>query len=70
MDDPTCQQCNTGSIETVEHYLLRCAAYTEERHDLRKAVSARGMRLDRLLGRRQLVAKTMEFVEKTGRFNF
>ena len=70
VDDPTCQQCNNGNIETVEHYLLRCATYTEERHELRKAVGIRGMRMDRLLERRQLVAKTLEYVEKTGRFDF
>jgi hypothetical protein len=68
-ESPVCTQCENGSTETVEHFLLGCAAYTEERDELRRAVEV-GMRVDKLLGRRDFVAKTMKFVEKTGRFEF
>ncbi|KAF8996119.1 hypothetical protein BDQ17DRAFT_1194177, partial [Cyathus striatus] len=31
---PMCMKCNTNSPETVDHFLLRCPAYTNQRFPL------------------------------------
>lgn len=33
-DSPTCTRCNTNSTENVDHYLLRCNKYNEQRDAL------------------------------------
>ena len=42
--------------------------YDEERHELRKKVGVQGMRSNTLLGDSQIIKKTVEYIEKTGRF--
>ena len=32
--DRTCAVCNTGAVETVEHFVLHCDQYASLRHDL------------------------------------
>ena len=54
----------------MKHFLLICGKYEELRKELKKAVGARNMRTERLLGDPKLVKETLEYVEKTGRFNF
>ena len=68
IEDPSCE-CGRG-IETVKHFLLHCKKYEEERKELKKAVKERNMRLENLLGDPKLVRHMLEYVEKTGRFNF
>ena len=68
IEDPTCE-CGRG-VETVKHFLLLCKKYEEPRNELRKKVGRRNMRTENLLGDPKLVKETLEFVEKTGRFNF
>ena len=68
IEDPSCD-CGRG-IETVKHFLLLCKNYEEPRKELKKKVGARNMRTEILLGDPKLVKDTLEFVEKTGRFNF
>jgi len=68
IEDPTCD-CGRG-IENVKHFLLLCKKYEEPRKELRKKVGARHMRMENLLGDPKLVKDTLEYVEKTGRFNF
>jgi len=51
--------------ETVEHYLLECRRYAEERKELRKNVGVGGMRIEKLLGYPKLVKHTVEFVAST-----
>ena len=68
VEDPECE-CGHG-IETVKHFLLLCPKYEEQRSELRKEVGDRNMRLENLLGDPKIVRNTLEFVEKTKRFNF
>ena len=68
IDDPNCE-CEQGH-ETVEHYLLKCGLYEEERDGLRKEVGIEGMRVSKLLGDPKLIKHTIQFIEKTERFEF
>jgi len=54
----------------VKHFLLLCKKYEAPRNELRKKVGGRNMRMENLLGDPKLVKDTLEYVEKTGRFNF
>jgi len=47
-----------------------CKKYEGPRNELKKKVGARNMRTENLLGDPKLVKDTLEYVEKTGRFNF
>jgi len=68
IEDPSCD-CGRG-IENVKHFLLLCKKYEAPRNELRKKVGGRNMRMENLLGDPKLVKDTLEYVEKTGRFNF
>jgi ribonuclease HI len=68
IEDPSCD-CGHG-IENVKHFLLLCKKYEEARKELRKKVGGRNMRMENLLGDPKLIKDTLEYVEKTGRFNF
>ena len=62
-------ECECGAErETVEHYLLNCELYDEERDALRRRVGAQGMKIGILLGDNQIIQDTVEYIEKTGRF--
>ena len=62
-------KCECGAEkETVEHYLLNCELYDEERDVLRRRVGAQGMRCSILLGDKRIIKDTMEYIKKTGRF--
>jgi len=65
IETPECE-CGGGK-ETVEHYLLNCELYDEERDALRRRVGAQGMRPSILLGDSQTIQDTMDYIEKTGR---
>jgi len=59
-----------GWIEVaVKHFPLLCKHYEELRNELKK-VGARSMRTEILLRDPKIVKDTLEYVEKTGRFNF
>src|SRR5437667_6697274 len=60
-------ECGAGK-ETVEHYLLNCELYDEERDRLRRRVGAQGMRMSLLLGDNEIIKETVEYIERTGRF--
>src|SRR5436305_10632233 len=64
-DSPYCQ-CEYGK-ETVEHYLLKCRNYREQRKKLRREVGAGKMRVARLLGDKKLIKYTVEYIDATGR---
>ena len=68
IEDPTCE-CGRG-IENVQHFLLLCEKYEEPRNELRKEVGCRNMRMENLLGDPKIVENTLNYVEKTKRFNF
>ena len=54
--------------ETVEHFLLNCELYDEERDKLRRKVGTQGMRTSVLLGDNIIIKDTIEYIENTGRF--
>jgi len=62
---PYCQ-CGYGK-ETVEHYLLECRKYREQRKKLRKEVGTAKMRVARLLGDTKVLEHTLEYIKTTGR---
>ena len=64
-NSPYCQ-CGYGK-ETVEHYLLECRKFREQRKKLRKEVGTAKMRVARLLGDTKLIRHTLEYINATGR---
>jgi len=54
--------------ETIEHYLFNCELYDEKRNALRRNVSIQAMTISTLLEDDKIVRKTVEYIEKTGRF--
>ena len=67
-DSPYCE-CGHGIKETVEHYILECPRFKEERKTLRKNAAAGRMKVKLLLGDQNLVRHTLDFVKATGRLN-
>src|SRR5436190_9357752 len=62
-------ECECGAEkETVDHYLLNCELYDEEREELRNKLGVQSMRSSQLLGDEQIIKKTVDYIEKTGRF--
>ena len=61
--------CECGAEkETVDHYLLNCELYDEERDALRRKVGIQRMKISTLLGDNKIIKETIEYIEKTGRF--
>ncbi len=60
IETPGCEK------ETVEHYLLNCELYDEQRDALRRKVGAQGIRPSILLGDSQTIQDTMDYIEKDG----
>jgi ribonuclease HI len=68
-DSPLCD-CDNGAIETVNHYLLHCPRYSRQRAKLTRNVGVGGMRVEKLLGYREIVGNTLEYIKETRRFDF
>ncbi|KAI5827781.1 hypothetical protein K523DRAFT_245996, partial [Schizophyllum commune Tattone D] len=64
---PMCPLC--GVPETVDHYLLSCRRFVQQRHDLRRAVRGKYLTRKSLLGNVQHRAALLAFVHATGRFS-
>ena len=62
---PYCE-CGYGK-ETVEHYLLECNKYKEQRKRLRKEVGVGKMKVGILLGDGKKIKYMLTFVKETGR---
>ena len=62
---PYCE-CGYGK-ETVEHYLLECRNYKEQRKRLREEVGTGKMKVGILLGDPTKIKHTMTFIKETGR---
>ena len=52
----------------MEHLLLECDKHWEARSGLRNKVGTGNMTLANLLGKKELIGATLEFVAATGRF--
>jgi hypothetical protein len=63
--NPTCE-CGYGK-ETVEHYLLGCRKYREQRKTLRKNVGVGRMKTRILLGNIKVLKHAVEYITATGR---
>jgi len=66
IETPECEY--DAEKEMVEHYLLNCELYDEERDTLRRRVGVQGMRVSILLGDSQIIQDTMDYIEKMGHF--
>ena len=63
-------ECECGAEkETIDHFLLNCEMYDEERDELRRKVGVHGMRTSTLLGDKNIIRNTVDYIEKTGRFS-
>src|SRR5436190_16255710 len=60
------EKCGYGR-ETVEHYLLECRKYKEQRKRLRKEVGMEKMKVGILLSDPTKIKHTMTFIKETGR---
>jgi hypothetical protein len=68
IDSPVCE-CGSGQ-ETVEHFLLECPLYREQRRVLRNKVGSGRMRVDVLLGDwKTIVEHTADFIKNSGRLD-
>jgi ribonuclease HI len=67
-ESPECTTCGNGRIENVEHFLLHCSKYEKEQMALTKEVGLGGMWMEKLLGYPRIIKHTLEYVEKTRRF--
>jgi hypothetical protein len=66
-ESPICD-CETGQ-ETVEHFLLECPIYREQRSTLRAGAGTGNMRVDVLLGTSKVIIEcTEKFINDTERF--
>ena len=66
-DSPLCE-CGTGQ-ETVEHFLLECPLYSEQRTEMRNKAGTMDMRVDALLGTSEVILNCTEgYINDTGRF--
>ena len=53
--------------ETMDHYLLECQRFREQRKKLRKKIGTVKMRTTRLLEDTNLIKHTLEYINATGR---
>jgi len=62
--------CSCGyAKETVDHFLLECPNYKEQRKELRKTVGMWKMRIDKLLGDIKLIPHTLDYIRATKRLD-
>jgi len=69
-ESPYCK-CGYGK-ETVEHYLMECRRYKEQRKEIHKEICGSlgkwRIKLERLLGDPKVIKHTLKFVKETARF--
>jgi ribonuclease HI len=65
-DSPLCE-CDGESVETVEHYMLYCKRYEQQRAELKRKVGIGGMRIEKLLGCSRIIEHTIKYIESTKR---
>ena len=52
----------------VEHFLVECPGFWEERQEMRRKVGVGRMKVAILLGESKAIGATMEYISKTKRF--
>ena len=65
VDSPDCAHC--GVPETVDHYLLTCRRFTEQRARLRSKIRCK-LTVANLIGSKPPAAHLFKFIEETERF--
>jgi len=65
-NSPYCE-CGMGK-ETVEHYLLECRRFKQQRKKMIKDIGKGRLNIERLLGQPQMIKHTVEFIRSTKRF--
>jgi hypothetical protein len=65
VDSPFCE-CGYGK-ETVQHFLLECCRFKNERKKLRQEVGTGRMKIAWLPGNKNSASHTMEYVDSIGR---
>ncbi|KIL54442.1 hypothetical protein M378DRAFT_40172, partial [Amanita muscaria Koide BX008] len=66
VQSPKCSRCKTYD-ESVEHYLLHCDAYRQERIAMKRKIRGRVKDLEHLLGNHKNAEAVIDYVMKTGR---
>ena len=66
-DTPTCPTCHNHP-ETVEHYLLHCPTYDEQRKVVRHKLGPGATSIKRLLATRRYLPALMVYIRDTARF--
>lgn len=69
VESPKCTNCKTFD-ETVEHYLLHCGAYRQERMEMKREIRGRTKDIGRLLGNPKNAEAVINYVIKTGRLRW
>ena len=64
-DSPYCE-CGYGK-ETVQHYLLECRKFKDQRASLRTTLGAERMRMEWILGHSKATSATLEYIHRIGR---
>ena len=67
VESAECEVCGYEK-ETVEHFLVECPGFWEERQELRRKVGVGRMKVAILLGDSKAIGATMEYISKTKRF--
>jgi hypothetical protein len=69
VDSPKCGNCKIFD-ESVEHYLLHCRAYKQERIAMKRRVKGGTKDIGRLLGNQSNAEAVVDFVIETGRLKW
>jgi hypothetical protein len=67
VDSPTCQHCDEAP-ETVAHFLTRCPAFADERHEILGSKGRDFLHLDFLFSTREALPPLFDYIRVTGRF--
>jgi len=67
-----CQACwveqgEDPPVETVDHFIFHCNAYTNQRRDLERAVGRDGMNLKDIMQRTKHMIALAKYIDKTNR---
>ena len=65
-NSPYCE-CGVGK-ETVEHYLLECRRFKQQRRKMIKDIGKERLNIERLLDQPQMIKHMIDFTRSTKRF--